>query len=74
MTNTGELDTLIDRARALGAVVFVKWDMNAWRAERRRIYHTIQVANTDMGPHPMAPIAAAEALRSFVAKAGSQSR
>jgi hypothetical protein len=65
MTDTQELDDLISTARYQGATVIVEYDAQAKAEEGRRVYETIQVSGLEgIGPHPMSPISAAEALRS----------
>lgn len=64
MTDTKELNTLINQAEALGAVVTVTYDQDALIDEGRHIHETIQVTGlAGIGPYPMSPIAAAESLR-----------
>lgn len=60
MTDSKELDRLIEKAIAKGAgVKVVRGDGG--------VYESIQVSNArGIGPHPMGPIAAAERLREFV--------
>lgn len=61
MTDTEELDDLIRHARQLGAMIFVTYEPND---EGRKLYQTVRVENMPrVGPHPMSPISAAEALR-----------
>lgn len=70
MTNTAELLSLIHQARALGADAFITWDSEAKRTEGRDIIVRVTVTGAKgIGPYPMAPIAAAERLREFVARA-----
>lgn len=64
MTNTQELDDLIIQARSLGAIVTITYDANALATEGRQVHRSIQVSNyPGVGPCPMSPISAAEALR-----------
>lgn len=64
MTDTYELDSLIIRARSLGATVVIEYDAGALAKEGRQIYQTIQVSGlAGVGPYPMSPISAAETLR-----------
>jgi hypothetical protein len=67
MTDTQELNALIQKARELGAIVGVTYDVAAWKEEGRVIHESIQVLGLDgIGPFPMGPITAAELLRPAV--------
>lgn len=68
MVDNHELVTLIHRAREAGAIVHVDYDYAAFKEEGRRLVSRVQVHGArGVGPFPMAPIAAAEALRRFLA-------
>lgn len=61
MTDTYELDRLVQQARALGATVVVTYELND---EGRRLYESVTVRNLrGIGPYPMSPLSAAETLR-----------
>lgn len=62
MTDEKELSELIDKTRARGAKVFVT------RCAQGYI-ETVQVIGArHIGPYPMGPIAAAEAMRRYTSK------
>ena len=66
MTSTKELEQLVNLMRATGAKVQVQHDAEGY-------IDTIQIAQLvpkagrrTIGPHPMSPIAAAEAMRGYL--------
>lgn len=66
MTSNQELQDLISKARAKGAIVKVTFDAEADLNEGRQIIDTVQVAGLmGCGPSPMPAIAAAERLRTL---------
>lgn len=67
MTTQKEIIDLIEKARSLGATVNVTYSEKAKLEEGRDIIQTVQISGLrGCGPHPMAPIAAAEILRTLV--------
>jgi len=71
MTDEKELRDLIAKATILGATITVLNDGDALMNEGRILIASVQVRAgiPGCGPHPMAPIAAAERLRKFIAEA-----
>ena len=67
MTSTQELRNLIAQAEARGATITTWIDEEALRTEGREIIATVRVIGAGCGPFPMGAIAAAEALRNFLA-------
>lgn len=64
MTSNQELNDLIAKARARGAVVKVTLDPVALHKEGREIIDTVQVSGLKgCGPFPMTALGAAERLR-----------
>lgn len=64
MTDNAELNALIEKARARGAVVTVTLDPVAKRDEGRDVIDTVQVSGLKgCGPFPMTALGAAERLR-----------
>lgn len=65
-TDTRELELLIRRVKDKGGVVTVTYEAND---EGRTLFDTIQITGMKgIGPYPMTPIAAAEAMRRVVRK------
>jgi hypothetical protein len=68
MTSNQELLELIEFARSQGATVEVGRDTQAWEDEGRFLVETVRVSGVPgIGSFPMAALAAAEALRRFMA-------
>jgi len=68
MTSDKELLELIAFARLQGVVVEIQHDAMAWEEEGRVLIGTVRVVGLPgVGPHPMGALAAAEALRRYVA-------
>jgi hypothetical protein len=68
MIDNAKLLELIERLRATGADVTVTMDAEAKASEGRELVATVQVAGVrGIGPAPMAPIAAAEAISAALA-------
>lgn len=68
MVSNSELRDLVERLRAHGAQVDVTYDAALQASEGRDVIDSVTVAGVrGIGPHPMAPIAAAERIREALA-------
>lgn len=70
MTDQKELEQLVAKMKAFGAVVNVEYDVDAL-LEGRTIIDTVQITNVKgIGTFPMSAISAAEAMRAAIARSG----
>lgn len=68
MTSDKELLELIAFARLQGGVIEIQHDAMAWEEEGRVLIGSVRVVGLPgIGQHPMGVVAAAEALRRYVA-------
>lgn len=69
MIDQQQIKAIIRKARQHGATVTVTYDEDARREEGREIIESVAVANLPgVGPHPMGPIGAYEAISAALAK------
>lgn len=73
MTGTEDLNGLMAKAESLGAKCYARIDGTAFAKEGRTIIASVRVEGArGIGPFRMSPVAAAEALRNFIATSAGE--